>query len=41
MEKTKEKDFEFILKKALRIENIKPELKEACAKALKLLKKEK
>ena len=41
MEKTKEKDFEIVLEKALRSENIKTELKEVCEKALKLLKKEK
>jgi hypothetical protein len=40
MEKTKE-NLEIVLKKALRIENINPEFKEACEKALKLLKKEK
>jgi len=41
MEKTKEKDLEIVLKKALRIESIDPEFKEACEKALKHLKKEK
>jgi len=41
MEETKEKDFEIVLEKVLRIEEIKPELKEVCEKALKLLKKEK
>jgi len=38
MEKTKEKDLEIVLKKVLRIESINPEFKEACEKALKLLK---
>jgi len=38
MEQTKEKDLEIVLKKVLRIEEIKPEFKEACEKALKLLK---
>jgi len=41
MEKTKEKNFEIVLKKALRIESIDPDFKDACEKALKLLKKEK
>jgi len=41
MEQTKEKDLEIVLKKVLRIESIDPEFKEACEKALKLLKKEK
>ena len=33
-----EKDFEIVLKKALRIEDMKSEFKEACEKVLKLLK---
>jgi len=41
MEKTKEKDLEIVLEKALRIDGISAELKEVCEKALKLLKKEK
>jgi len=41
MEKTKEKDLEIALEKALRIDGISTEFKEACEKVLKLLKKEK